>query len=176
MKRIIISESQLKNILSVVIKEDTVKLRKLTGKSKWEFSSKYSGWDIQKVLDNDIDAVYWVYTHFEKISFVDDILDVLEREIPTFKRIEKPGVDKEQYEAYKNKKNPWMKYTYKELKNIIKAKKINKEKISPGLLYVYKMKKEKAEAEIDPDKLLTKGKLQAFNHGKINGLGFNPEK
>jgi len=94
---------------------DRVALRKLTLKSKWDFSPKHQGISIQDVLDFNPKSVLWAYLNLEKISFTDEVLDILKQKYPTLELIEKPGIDKDQFEIIDDQSNPWARYTYPEL-------------------------------------------------------------
>lgn len=149
---------------------DNVKLRKLTFRSKWDFSPKHQGWSIEDVMKFNPKSLLWAYLNLEKISFVDEVLDVLQEKYPTLKRIEKPGVDKGQFDSVADYKNPWLKFTYNELKKIVAAKKINGEFIPKPLLNQLQKKKiefqkEKHDANFDFTNVDSKIALQRKNHG-----------
>jgi len=173
MKKIIkLTESDLVKLVKRVIQEeDNVSLRKLTLKSKWDFTPKHTGWTIAEVLKFNPKSILWAYTHLQKITFMDDILDELQKKYPDLERIEKPGIDKEQYDFLVDKSNPWLKFSYDELKNIIAAKKINKQKIHKLLYDVYYQKKDehkidKAKAKDPFQNVDRKEKMQRRNQGK----------
>jgi ssDNA-binding Zn-finger/Zn-ribbon topoisomerase 1 len=147
-------------------------LRKLTLKSKWDFSPKHQGILIQDVLNFNPKSVLWAYLNLEKISFNDEVLSILKGIYPSLELIEKPGIDKEQFAIIDDESNPWAKYTYPELKKIVAAKKINKENISKGLLSTMDRKKrfykkEKHDADLLSTNVDSKEKMQGANHGNL---------
>jgi hypothetical protein len=151
---------------------DRVALRKLTLKSKWDFSPKHQGISIQDVLDFNPKSVLWAYLNLEKISFTDEVLDILKQKYPTLELIEKPGIDKDQFEIIDDQSNPWARYTYPELKKMVAAKKINKEFIPKGLLGTMDRKKkiyqkDKHDADYGGTNIDSKQKMQAVNHGRF---------
>ncbi len=179
-KVIKLTESDLKNIISKIISEielggdkygGNVALRKLSFKSKWDFSSKHQGLTIEDVLKFYPKSIYWAYTHLERISFVDEILDILDEKYPTFRRINKPGIDKEQFnelEALNVRVNFWEKYSLEELEKIKTAKNINGEPVPRGL----KQEIAKRQAELfrahSGRNELSKHKLAITNQGHKN--------
>ena len=166
--KLIISESQLKFLTENIT--DSVRLRKLTFRSKWDFSNKHQGWTIEEVFKHNPKSILWAYLNLQAISFTDDVLSELQKKFPRLQLIEKPGIDKEQFEYITDFQNPWKKYSYPELKNIITAMKINKERI-PKLLYdVYWMKKDqyikdKKDSKDPFQNVDTKAKMQGKNQG-----------
>lgn len=177
MKKYIFTEEQIKMVIGA-LNEDinlgsdkfggNVALRKLSFKSKWDFSTKHQGLTIEDVLKFYPKSVYWAYTHLEKISFVDEILDILEEKFSTFRRIDKPGIDKEQYDELDSlnvKVNFWEKYSLDELLKIKKAKNINGEPIPRGLkLEIIKKQAELFKAHSGKNEL-SKGNLAVTNQG-----------
>lgn len=152
--KVIITETQLR-----LIKEDyrtsqneidlkgdkyggDVALRKLSYRSKWDFNSKHQGITIEDVMKFFPKSIYWAYTHLEKISFIDEVLDDLAIKFSkTFRKINKPGIDKEQYDEYVSGSNPFEKYTYPEMRDMLNAKRASNEKIDGFFYGAYKDKK-----------------------------------
>jgi len=151
---------------------DNLKLRKLTMKSIWDFSGKHQGWTIQKVMEYAPKSLLWAYLCLEKISFVDDVLNMLKEKYKDLEFIEKPGIDKEQYEDLDNQSNPWSKYSYPELKNINAGMRANGKRVPRSLLATMDRKKsfylkDKHDADFKYTNVDTKARMQAKNHGKI---------
>jgi hypothetical protein len=187
MEKYIFTEQQIKNVINSLINEQSengaineidlggdkfggnVALRKLSFKSKWDFTPKHLGYTIDDVLKHYPASVYWAYTNLEKISFVDDILTILSEKFPTFRRIDKPGVDVAQYDEYKGTKvNPWEKYTYEELKGILVAKKKNKQFIGDDFYSVYRRKRYETFRAHSGKNELDRKKMMSVNHGHNN--------
>lgn len=176
-KIIKLTESDLKNIIKKIIQEvdlggekygGNVALRKLALRSKWDFSAKHQGLTIEDVLKFYPKSVYWAYTHLEKISFVDEILDMLAQKFPSFRRIDKPGIDKAQYdemELSNVRVNFWEKYSLEELLKIKKAKNINHEPVPRSLKNeITKRQAELFKAHSGKNEL-SKHKLAVTNQG-----------
>lgn len=155
MGKIILTELQLARLMKNIVSEkaDGISLRKLTFKSKWDFNPKHQGIGILDVFNEQPSSILWAYLNLEKISFVDEVLDKLQERYPTLKRIQKPGVDKEQYGEIMNQKNPFKDKTYQELKKIMMAKRLSGERPSKMLVNAfvkkrrdYKMDKGRSES------------------------------
>ena len=172
MKVIKLTEAELINIVkNVIAEEDMLRLRKLTLKSKWDFNNKHQGWTIEQVLKFSPKSILWAYLNLQAITFMDDILDELQKKYPALERIEKPGIDKEQYEILQNRKNPWEKFSYQKLLNILTAKKLNNQPIPVALHAEFKKKKDQhIKDAIDARDPFTnvdrKEKMQRKNQGK----------
>jgi len=175
MKKIIkLTESDLTRIINRVIEENKVSLRKLTKKSVLgDEGGKYKGWSVGKLLDNDPKKVFYIYTHYEKISFMDEVLDELREKGFPVRHIDKPGVDKDQYRDYSERGVSKLAdnlegKTIEELERYIKAKKINKQKVEP---FVYDILRNKKRGELSaymPTKNVEyKGVMKARNQGKL---------
>lgn len=173
-KSIILTESELIKIIKNIISEEESKvlLRKLTKKSiLGDEAGKYRGWTVDKLLNNDAKKLYYIYTHFEKISFVDEVLDELEEKGFPVKRITKPGIDKEQYNEYRNKgvekflSNLESK-SVEELVKLIRARKLNNQRVGPEIYDALEKKKRKhKEVNQKERRVEKKGVMQARNHG-----------
>jgi hypothetical protein len=144
-----------------------ISLRKLTLKSKWDFTPKHQGWTIEEVLKHNPKSLFWAYTHLEKISFVDEILDILDEKFPNFHRIQKPGIDHDQYNDYQTKANPYADKTPDELLTIIRAKKLSGQMV-PKLLYrEYDKARGRKISSLSDKNVISKAKLARVNQGKI---------
>lgn len=142
-----------------------VSLRKLTWKSVWDFTPKYQGMTLERVYQIKPSSLWWLYCKYEKISFVDEILETLETKFP-LQRIQKPGIDPSQIDNY------FSGFTYEnksvtELDKMIRAKRINGQTITPRLLEVYRDKKSERKSK-DVDVNISKRTLQSVNHGNLH--------
>ena len=146
---------------------DTITLRKLTLKSKWEFTQKYQGWTIEQVMKFHPSSVWWSYTNLQKITYTDDILEVLEEKFKGgFQRIEKPGIDKGQIGDFYNGVTYQTK-SYSELLKIIRYKKMNSQPIPVSLMEEYRKKKSQRMSVPKDKRVYSKLSLQSINHGHL---------
>jgi hypothetical protein len=146
---------------------DTITLRKLTLKSKWEFTQKYQGWTIEQVMKFHPSSVWWSYTNLQKITYTDDILEVLEEKFKGgFQRIEKPGIDKGQIGDFYNGVTYQTK-SYSELLKIIRFKKMNSQPIPVSLMEEYRKKKSQRMSVPKDKRVYSKLSLQSINHGHL---------
>jgi len=143
-----------------------ISLRKLTLKSKWDFTPKHQGWTIEEVLKHNPKSLFWAYTHLEKISFVDEILDFLEQKFPNFHRIPKPGIDHDQYNNYTSSKvSPYADKTPDELLTIIRAKKLSGNMVPKDLYREYNRAKIRKIQALSDRNVPSKGSLASANQG-----------
>jgi hypothetical protein len=187
-KLIKLTESELLNVIKKIIKEHTesnfinkddvmteedqkVMLRKLALKSiLGDESGIYKGWTVEKLLNNAPKKLYYIYTHYEKISFVDDVLDALKEKGFPVKRINKPGVDKDQYMDYTDTKSSRFlanveSKSIEDIERLIKAKGMNKQKIDPRVKEILKTKKREHAKSYKVGKNIEKRSvMQAKNH------------
>lgn len=147
---------------------DTITLRKLTLKSKWEFTEKYKGWTIEQVMKYHPSSVWWSYCKLEKITYTDDILDVLNQKfIGGFERIQKPGVNKSQIDDYYSGVT-YQSKSYSELLTIIRFKKMKGEVIPISLMEEFRDKKSQRMNVPKDKRVYSKLSLQSINHGHLN--------
>jgi hypothetical protein len=187
-KLIKLTESELLNVIKKIIKEHTesnfinkddvmteedqkVMLRKLALKSiLGDESGIYKGWTVEKLLNNAPKKLYYIYTHYEKISFVDDVLDALKEKGFPVKRINKPGVDKDQYMDYTDTKSSRFlanveSKSIEDIERLIRAKGMNKQKIDPRVKEILKTKKREHDKSYKVGKNIEKRSvMQAKNH------------
>ena len=141
----------------------TVSLRKLTWKSVWDFTPKYMGMTIERVFEIKPSSVWWLYCRYEKITFMDEILEALESKFP-LERIQKPGIDPTQIE------NHFGGYVYSdksivELEKLIQAKRINKQSVPKDM--ITELNKKKIDRDrIDFNRHISRQTLQSVNHGR----------
>jgi hypothetical protein len=147
---------------------DLITLRKLTLKSKWEFTEKYKGWTIEQVMKYHPSSVWWSYCKLEKITYTDDILDILNQKfIGGFERIQKPGVNKSQIDDYYSGVT-YQSKSYSELLTIIRFKKMKGEVIPVSLMEEFRDKKSKRMNVPKDKRVYSKLSLQSINHGHLN--------
>lgn len=147
---------------------DLITLRKLTLKSKWEFTEKYKGWTIEQVMKYHPSSVWWSYCKLEKITYTDDILDILNQKfIGGFERIQKPGVNKSQIDDYYSGVT-YQSKSYSELLTIIRFKKMKGEVIPVSLMEEFRDKKSKRMSVPKNKRVYSKLSLQSINHGHLN--------
>jgi hypothetical protein len=147
---------------------DLITLRKLTLKSKWEFTEKYKGWTIEQVMKYHPSSVWWSYCKLEKITYTDDILDILNQKfIGGFERIQKPGVNKSQIDDYYSGVT-YQSKSYTELLTIIRFKKMKGEVIPISLMEEFRDKKSKRMSVPKDKRVYSKLSLQSINHGHLN--------
>jgi hypothetical protein len=146
---------------------DTITLRKLTLKSKWEFTEKYRGWTIEQVMKFHPSSVWWSYCKLEKITYTDDILNELKEKFKGgFEEISKPGIDKSQIDNY-FEGFTYQSKSYSELLKIIRFKKMNGQEVSISLMEEYR-KKRSERMNVPKDKrVYSKLSLQGINQGHL---------
>lgn len=135
-----------------------ITLRILTRKSKLGVGP-YANETVQKLLDRKMYPMLRRYYYtYEAISFQDDILDEIHAEI----RIEKPGTDKSAIEILDERMA---------MRQIKKLNMIGERKAAMGAYSSYKAsvrhKKRIGDRNTKNKERLTKGILQAANHGHI---------
>ena len=146
---------------------DLITLRKLTLKSKWEFTEKYKGWTIEQVMKYHPSSVWWSYCKLEKITYTDDILDVLNQKfIGGFERIQKPGVNKSQIDDYYSGVT-YQSKSYSELLKIIRFKKMKGEGISISLMEEFRNKRTEKYNTPKDNRVYSKLTLQGINQGHL---------
>lgn len=131
----------------------------------------YKGWTVEKLLNHDPKKIYYIYTHFEKINYTDEVLDALrEKNIPV-EKIQKPGTDKDQYDAYIDERKTKFvakmeEKTIEELVKYIGARRANKLNV-PAIVYqILKDKKyEKLRGASLDRNIESKYSLLRKNHG-----------
>tara|TARA_R110000737_G_C14450801_1_gene463130 strand:+ start:381 stop:830 length:450 start_codon:yes stop_codon:yes gene_type:complete len=140
--------------------------RTLTPKSKWEFSRKYQGYTIQQLLEFHPITVYWGYCHLEKIDYNEEILTFLKDKYKDFfVEIEKPNIDKEQFQSLLDARVHYNDMSYERLKNLITYRKIRAIEVTSDLLDAFRDKKSKRIEVLTKKSGITKGSLQRKNQG-----------
>ena len=171
-----LTESELIKIVKKVIKENDQKvmLRKMTKKSVLgDEGGIYRNWTVQKLLDNAPKKVFQIYTNYEKITFVDEVLDELKEKGFPVKPIQKPGVDKEQYREYMEKGSEKFysnleSKSIEDIKKLLKAKGINKQFIDPNIYKILDKKRQDSDDSHRRNKNVErKFVMAAKNHDKF---------
>lgn len=142
----------------------SVSLRKLTWKSVWDFTPKYMGMTIERVFEIKPSSVWWLYCKYEKISFVDEVLEVLENKFP-LERIQKPGIDPTQIDNHFGG-NTYKDKSLVEIEKMVQAKRINGQ-VVPKRLIEELNQKTVDRKRTDLDVIISKRSLQSVNHGKL---------
>jgi len=123
--------------------------RILTKKSRLGFG-QYEDLTVGDILKVDEQYIVWCYSHFEKISFCEEILT----ELGVARRIPKPGTDESLLGEWLRARN--QQYTAEErFHGRIKKARLRKNKAIANLIRVRN------------DVNLTKRQLQAINHGHM---------
>ena len=177
MKKIVrLTETELISLVKNIISENDSKvmLRKLTKKSTLgDEGGIYRGWTVDKLLNNNPKRLYYIHTHYEKISFMDDVLDELSEKVFPVEHISKPGVDKDQYRDYLNQGTDKFisnleSKTIDDLEKLIKARRINKKKIDRVVFDILNRKKMENIRGNNPNRNIdSKSVLQSKNHGNF---------
>jgi hypothetical protein len=138
---------------------DKITLRKLTLKSKMDgINNNYQGWTIEQMFKYKPYDLLKTYYYFEKITFTDDVINLLKEKFDKFIEIEKPGYDKYIYDnVLTNEK------TYQELKKLITYLRIIKKEIPTWLIELYYIKKNEDSIINKPLKTLSKIELRTKN-------------
>lgn len=154
----------------------SVNLRKLSWKSKLQgIVSKYGSNTVEWVANNHPSTLVYIYYHFEKISFVDEILDYLEAIFEKFERIDKPGFNRSMTKyvltKYRGSDNtPFLSYnnfSYDELKRKMAGYRINNAEPPDDLKNAFMRKKAERSTTLDKTNHVdSKQKLQGKNHGR----------
>ena len=145
---------------------DIVRLRVLTLKSKVFFLNKNTEKTVGEIIKDDSYKIIKAYYMNHKISFNEEVLNILKEKYPLFYKIEKPGIDKCWNKKIFTAPN-WEEKDYEELKKIIISKKINKQKIDDELMSIYNFKKYNHQKTKDNMNLsVSKKDLMGKNHGR----------
>ena len=140
--------------------------RTLAPKSKWEFSRKYQGYTIKQLLEFHPVTVYWGYCHLEKIDYNEEILTFLKDKYKDFfVEIEKPNIDKEQFQNLLSARTSYDEMSYEMLKNKIAYRKIKGLEVNPNLLEAFRNKRSARITVLTKRSGITKGSLQRKNQG-----------
>jgi hypothetical protein len=146
---------------------DVIKLRKLAHKSVWDYG-KYKGYIVKDIIIMNKRYLLWAYYALEKISFIDEILDDLEKSYKNFKRIDKPGKDLDYYENNLASFD-YAKLSKQQLLNLLTANRMNGKKHNPALLNAYRNAKSKY-IHANRIEVESKSSLQALNHGNTHEI------
>jgi len=146
---------------------DITRLRTLTLKSNAFFYSDPK-WTIEKLINDKPSYVIKAYYEQEKISFNQEVLDILKAKYPEFIEIEKPSkLMSWKSIIYSKINNNYAELSYQELKKIIVWHKIRKIPVNNLLIQVWANKKQEHMRKNDNINLvINKKSLQEKNHGK----------
>ena len=180
MKKIVrLTESDLTRIVKrVIVETRTVRLRTLTPKSiLGEEGGSYVNWTVDKTLKNAPKKIYYLYCNYEKISFTDEVLkELIDKGFPV-EKIDKPGVDKQQYRDYlsgglEEYRRKLESKTLDELVKYLQAKRINRQITPPFIRHIIAKKKFELAVAADTkgNEVPNKERLTAFNQGKVSTI------
>ena len=102
----------------------------------------------------------------EKIDYNEEILTFLKDKYKDFfVKIEKPNLDKEQFQNLLGARTQYNKMSYEKLKNMIAYKKIKGLEVNPDLLEAFRNKRSTRLTVLTKKSGITKGSLQRKNQG-----------
>ena len=143
---------------------DIVKLRILTLKSKAFFYAD-PNWSVEKLINDKSFIVLKTYYEQEKISFNQEVLDILKSKFSNFIEIDKPSKLKGWHDIIFE--NNYHKMTYDRLRKICIYQKLKYGQVNKELWLITKQKKSRMlDAEVKSRMLISKKDLQGKNHGK----------
>ena len=146
---------------------DITRLRILTLKSKAFFYSD-PNWTIEKLINDKPFMVLRTYYEQEKISFNQEVLEILQDKYPNFIEIDKPS----KFPYWKDIlfgdiKNKYNEMSYQEILKLIKWYKTKKIPLNKSLQDALSNTKQKHKREVDNINLIVSKKdLQGKNHGR----------
>ena len=144
---------------------DIVKLRTLTKKSKVFFIHENTEKTVGDFLEKDHFKILKAYYTLEKISFTDEVLDILKSIYLNFYKIEKPGKDLN-FKKHIFTNIDYTSKTYKELLAMIRALRINNKFVPDVLITAFGIaKKEREKTKDNMDLNVSKLSLQGKNQG-----------
>lgn len=143
---------------------DIVKLRTLTLKSKAFFYSD-PNWTIEKLINDKPYKVIKTYYEQEKISFNQEVLDILKEKFPNFIEIEKPSKLSGWNEIVFQ--NNFENFTYARLLKLHRYLRAKKGVSNNFILKILKKKKsELIRTEAHARMTISNKELQGKNHGR----------
>ena len=143
---------------------DITRLRTLTLKSKAFFYFD-PNWTIEKLINDKSFIVLKTYYEQEKISFNQEVLDILKGKFPNFIEIEKPSRLNEWNDVIF--KNNFEDFTYEKLLKIHSYIRIRDGKANLFILNILKKKKSKiVRTKAHTKMTISKIDLQGKNHGR----------
>ena len=143
---------------------DITRLRTLTLKSKAFFYFD-PNWTIEKLINDKSFIVLKTYYEQEKISFNQEVLDILKGKFPNFIEIDKPSKLKGWHDIIFQ--NNYHEMTYDRLRKICIYQKLKYGQVNKELWLITKQKKAKMfDAELKSRLKISKMDLQGKNHGR----------
>lgn len=143
---------------------DITRLRTLTLKSK-AFFYYDPNWTIEKLITDKSGTILKAYYEQEKISFNQEVLDILKSKYPHFIEIEKPS----KLIGWRDIifKNSYDNMPYDKLLSIHRYQMMKYGRVDNNLRYIMKKKKvDKARVEMKSKLNISKKDLQGKNHGR----------
>ncbi len=143
---------------------DITRLRTLTLKSKAFFYFD-PNWTIEKLINDKSFIVLKTYYEQEKISFNQEVLDILKDKFPNFIEIDKPSKLKGWHDIIFQ--NNYHEMTYDRLRKICIYQKLKYGQVNKELWLITKQKKAKMfDTELKSRLRISKVDLQGKNHGR----------
>jgi hypothetical protein len=143
---------------------DITRLRTLTLKSKAFFYFD-PNWTIEKLINDKSFIVLKTYYEQEKISFNQEVLDILKDKFPNFIEIDKPSKLKGWHDIIFQ--NNYHEMTYDRLRKICIYQKLKYGQVNKELWLITKQKKAKMfDTELKSRLRISKIDLQGKNHGR----------
>jgi hypothetical protein len=143
---------------------DITRLRTLTLNSKAFFYAD-PNWTIEKLINDKPFMVLKAYYEREKISFNQEVLDILKEKFPKFIEIDKPSKLKGWNDIIFE--GNYHEMTYDRLRKMCIYQKLKHGKVNRELWLITKQKKAKMlDAEVKASLNISSKQLQAKNHGR----------
>jgi hypothetical protein len=143
---------------------DITRLRTLTLKSK-AFFYHDPNWTVDKLINDKSYLVLKAYYEQEKISFSQEVLDILKNKFPNFIEIDKPSKLKGWNDVVF--KNNYHEMTYDRLRKICIYQKLKYGHVNKELWLITKQKKGKMlDVEVKSKLRISKKDLQGKNQGR----------
>lgn len=137
----------------------TIALRKLTLKSKMDgINDIYKGWTIEQMVKFKPHVLLKTYYYYEKITFTEEVINLLKGRFKEFIEIPKPSFNKDMYEQVSGAEK-----SLEDVRKTIAYMKINKRKIPNWLIQLYYCKKNEHSIVNKPMKVLSKIELRTLN-------------
>lgn len=149
--------------------DGVVTLRKLAPRSLLgsELSPKYAGCTVEQLMELHPSTIWYVYTHFDRITFLPEIISQLKEKFPEFTEIDKPGKDPSTFKVRIDNLKDINQYSKEHLLKIITARKLAGRPVGDDILKRYYQLKARAKRVREKTRHIeSKEAMQAKNHGR----------